>query len=251
MIGAGKADQMGAAGVITGKPHRLHHRFSAGHVEGDFVEAGNLAQPPDIVGDNGMIGAKHGPKRVGALLGILDALLIEVVAEDVDAVGAGEVVEHVAVEIGDGDPGRGLDEAAGTEILADQTAVLERHPVGLGELQVRDLLCRFSGRLPAAREALLVKSGETEEAVLTSVGDLRRRAIGAEEIIDVEFVMRHQPRDHLGHFGMSGQRAMLGARQRQSGLQFRDSYRSAGNRGGGQRENRERRIHASSANVIC
>lgn len=137
------------------------------------------------------------------------------------------------------------------KILANQTAVLERHAVGLGELQVGNPLRCLGGHLPAAGEALLVKRGKAEEAVLAAGGDLRRRAVGTEEIIDVEFIMRHQPRDHFGHFRMSGQRAMLGARQRQSGLQFGDGHCSAGNRGGGQRQNWERRIHATSANVIC
>ena len=85
-----------------------------------------------VVGDDGMIGAEHRPERVGALLADLDALLVEVVAEDVDAVGAGEVVEHVAVEIGHGDAGRRLHERAGAEMLAHQPAVLERHAVGVG-----------------------------------------------------------------------------------------------------------------------
>ena len=49
-----------------------------------------------------------------------DAFLVEVVAEDVDAVGAGEVVEDVAVEIGQRDAGRGLHEGAGAEIFAHQ-----------------------------------------------------------------------------------------------------------------------------------
>ncbi len=59
VIGAGKAHQMGAAGVVAGKPHRLHHRLGAGHVERDFVEPGDLAQPLDVVGDDGVVGAEH------------------------------------------------------------------------------------------------------------------------------------------------------------------------------------------------
>ena len=98
VIGAGETNQMRAAGVIAGKPHRLHHRFGAGHVERDLVEPGNLAQPADIVGDDGMIGAEHRAERMRARLGLGDALLVEVVAEDVDAVGAGQVVEHIAVD---------------------------------------------------------------------------------------------------------------------------------------------------------
>ena len=235
---------MRAAGVVARQPHRLHHGFGAGHVERDFVEPGNLAQPPHVVGDDGVIGAEHRAERMGALLGLGDALLVEVVAEDVDAVGAGQVVEHVAVEIGDRDAGRRLHEGAGAEMLAHQAAVLERHPVGFGELQVGDALGRLRGHLPALGVALLVEAGEPEEAVLALQRDVVGRAVGAEEIVDVEFVKRHQPRDHVGHLGMSGQRAVLGARQRQPRLQFGEDCRGASDRSGGQGENRKGRIHA-------
>ena len=166
VIGAGEANQVRALGVVARQPHRLHDRFGAGHVERDFVEPGNLAQPPHVVGDDGMIGAEHGAERMGALFGFRDALLVEVVAEDVDAVGAGQVVEHIAVDIGDGDAGGGLHEGAGAEIFPHQPAVLERHPVAFGELQVGDARSRLGRHLPALGVALLIEAGEAEEGVL-------------------------------------------------------------------------------------
>ncbi len=56
---------------------------------------------------------------------------------------------------------------------------------------------------PALGVALLVEAGEPEEAVLALQRDVVGRAVGAEEIVDIEFVVRQQPRDHLGHLGMS------------------------------------------------
>ena len=132
-------------------------------------------------------------------------------------------------------------------MLAHQAAVLERHPVGFGELQVGDALRRLRRHLPALGVALLVEAGEPEEAVLARHRDVSRRAVGTEELVDVELVMRHQPRDQLGHLGMSGQRAVFGARQRQPRLQFGEDCRGASDRSGGQRENRKGRIHATSA----
>ena len=133
------------------------------------------------------------------------------------------------------------------QMLAHQPAVLERHPVGFGELQVGDSLGGFRRHLPALGVTLLVQLGEPEEGVLALHRDIDRRAVGAEEFVDIKFVMRHQPRDHFGHFGMSGQRAVFGPRQRQPRLQFGESHRGAGNRNGGQRQNRKGRIHAASA----
>ena len=119
-------------------------------------------------------------------------------------------------------------------MLAHQPAVLERHAVGFGELQVGDVLGGFRRHLPALGVTLLIKFCEPEEAVLAVHGDIDRRAVGAEELADIEFVMRQQPRDHFGHFGMSGQRAVLGTRKRQPRLQFGEGHRGAGNRNGGQ-----------------
>ena len=59
-----------------------------------------------------MIGAEHRAELAHALDAALDAVLVEVVAEQVDAVGAGEVVEAVAVEIGDRHAGGRLHERA-------------------------------------------------------------------------------------------------------------------------------------------
>jgi len=205
-------------------------------VEGDLIKTGDLAQPLGVVGDAGMKVAQHRTECVGARLSLGDALLVEVIAKDVDAVGAGEIVEDVAVDVGDGDTGRGLHEGAGAEIFLHQAAVLERYPVCLGELQVGDAFGCLSRQRPALGIALGVELAEAEEGVLALGGDSSRRPVGAEEIVDVELVVREQPRYPLRHLGMAGQRPMLGARQRQTGRQFgEDRGGSAG--GGGQGEN--------------
>ena len=138
VIGAAEAHQMRAARVIAREPHGLHDRLGAGHVERDLVEAGDLRQARHVVGDHGMVGAEHGAEIAHALRALVHAGLVEVVAEQVDAVGAGQVVEAVAVEVGQRDAGRRLPERSGAQVLAHQAAELERHPVGGGELQVGD-----------------------------------------------------------------------------------------------------------------
>ena len=59
------------------------------------------AQPLDVVGHARVVGAEHRAERVHRALRLVDAVLVEVDAEHVDAVRAGEVVEHVAVEVVD------------------------------------------------------------------------------------------------------------------------------------------------------
>ena len=99
-----------------------------------------------VVGDHRVVGAKHRPERrdTGAARG--DATAVEVVAEDIDAIGTGQVVEFVAVEIGDLHAGAGLQEAAALQVLAHVAAELEGHPVAAGELQVGNAFRRFAGQ---------------------------------------------------------------------------------------------------------
>ena len=243
VIGAGEANQMRTPGVVTGEPHRLHDGFGAGHVERDLVESGNRTQPGDVVDDDGVVGSEHRAERMRAGFGVGDAFLVEVVAEDVDAVGAGQVVEHIAVEIGHGDARGGLYEGAGAEMLAHQPRILERHPIGFGELQVGDPFRRLQGQRPALGKPLAVETGEPEETVLALRGDLGRRAVGTEEVVDVELVERDQPRHQARHLGVPAQRAVLGPRQRQPRAQSGNGGGGAGNRGRGERQNRKVRIH--------
>jgi len=191
----------------------------------------------------GVIGPEHRSKRIRARLCLRDALLVEIVAENVDAVRAGQVVGDVCVDIGDGDAGRGLHEGAGRKMLAHKPAVLKRDPVGFNELQIGDAAGSFRRHLPSLGIPLFVEAGEVEEGALALLGDRGRRAIGTEEILGAEFVERDQPCDPLRHLRMPGQRAVLGPRQGQSGPQFGKNGRGASNRGGGQGQNRKRRIH--------
>jgi hypothetical protein len=73
-------------------------------VEGDFVEAGDRAQPRYIVGDHRMIAAEHRAKLAGALDRARNRALVEVITQQVDAVGSGEVEEAVGVEVGEHTP---------------------------------------------------------------------------------------------------------------------------------------------------
>jgi hypothetical protein len=53
---------------------------------------------------NGMVGTEHRAERTGARFGLFDAFLVEIVAEDIDAIRAGQIVEDIAVDIGDRTP---------------------------------------------------------------------------------------------------------------------------------------------------
>ena len=236
MVGAAETNKMRAARVIARQPHRLHHRLGAGHVERHFVESGDLPQPLDVVCDRRVIGAEHGAEVADELDPALDALLVEVVAEDVDAIGAGQIVEAVAVEVGDGDAGRRLHEGASLEMQADMAAELERHAIGVGELQIGDTVLDFGRRPRSLGIALAVMRAQPREGSLAPSSNLLRRIVDAEEVALVVFIERHQGRDPARHPRVTGQRAVLGLRQRQAALEL-DQGR--GDRAGAKRIERE------------
>ncbi len=234
VIGPGKANEVRPLGVVARKPHRLHHGLGAGHMERNFVLAGNFADALYVLGDDGMIEAEHRPEVPGALLGRSDALLVEVVAEDVHAVGAGEVVEHVAVDIGHGDAGGRFHEGGRAEVFLHQARELERHAIGAGELQVGDLRDGLRRQLPPLGVAIGVELCERKERVPAFGRDFRRRAVGVEVPLVGKLVKRQQARHTPRHLRMSGQRAVLGPRQIKARLDLGEGDGGAGHRSGGQ-----------------
>ena len=213
MIGAAEPHQMRTAGVVTRQPHRLHHGFGARHVEGDFVEAGNLLQELHVLGDHGMIEAEHRSKRAHLRGATLDRLLVEIVAEDIDAIGTAQVVEAVAVEIGHGDAVARLQERSRRQARPHIAAVLERHPVGVGELQIGNAVRGFRGAPDGLGKACLVERGQPVEAGAAARRYVRGGIVGAKETRLIVVVKRHQRREPAGKPGMAGERSVLGLRQ--------------------------------------
>ena len=217
MIGPGKAHHAAAAGMIARQAHRLHHRFGARHVERDLVHAADAAQPRDIGGDDRMVGAKHRTQFGDARAAFGDAVLVEVVAEQVDAIGAGKVVEDIAVEIRDGHARRRLVEGTRRQRLADLRAELERHAVAAGELQVGEALAQFLRRGDGVHEAGGVERGQAVEAGAALLRDRCRGIVGGKEARVVIVVKGDLARDALAPADMAGERAVLGATEPEAG----------------------------------
>jgi hypothetical protein len=142
-----------------------------------------------------------------------DRLLVEIIAEQIDAVAAGQVVKVVAVEVGDLHPVRGLHEHAGRQSLAHHAAELERHAVHRGELQVRKALARSFRLCNGRGEAGLEGFGQPGEGGAAPVGNGRGRIVGGEEALVVIFVERNEARHTLAHAGVAHHPWMLGAGQ--------------------------------------
>src|SRR5580693_5607585 len=85
-----------------------------------------------------MIGAQYRAELMYALETSIDALLVEIVAEQIDTVRTGKIVERISVKVGRHDTRRRLQERADRQVPVYGAAELKRHAISLGELQIRD-----------------------------------------------------------------------------------------------------------------
>ena len=156
-----------------------------------------------------MIGAKHSAQPGSARRALGHAGLVELVAEEVYPVRAGEIVEAVAVKVDEhhaiGSRGKGTDR----QVPAHEGAVLERHAVGGSELQVGDARSCFLGELERARKAVTVQRREAREGGAAARLYLLGRTVAAEEAALVVGVPRYQRRHAPRQPGMAGEGRML------------------------------------------
>ena len=213
MIGATEPHQVRSPRMIACQPNRLHDSFGARHMKRDLIETRELLEHLYVLDDQGMIGAEHRTKLAHPRSAALDRLFVEVVAEEVYAVGTADIVEAIAVEISNGHAFARLHEGGGGQVGAYVAVVLERHPVGVGELQVRDAFSRFGGAPDRFGKARVVKSRQPGEPCTAARNNVLRRSVGTEESRLVVFVKRHEPRKPPRDPCMTGDRFMFGLRK--------------------------------------
>lgn len=195
--------------MVAREAHRLHHGFRARHVERHLVETGDLAQARHVVGERGVIGPEHGTQRGGTPRTFREAGLVELVAEQVHAVGPGQVIVAVAVEVGEDGTLAGCDERAHRQVAPHPVAELERHAVGGGELQIGQTRLDLGGELQRARIALPVQAREALEAATARICRGLWCPVGAEEGVLAVAVERDEPREAPGEAGMARDRRVL------------------------------------------
>ena len=213
---------MRSASVIAREPHGLHHRFGARHMKGNLVQPGYSAQHLRIFDDGRVITTEHRPEFAHPCSAPLDRTLVKIVAEQVDAVRASEVVTGIAVEISEGHAMRRRDEACRRQMCPHQVSILERHAIGSGKLQVRQRLRRRGGASNGLGEPQPVNLRKLFKGRASPLRDVTRRAIGAEKSLRAVFIKRHEAGQAAGDARMAGERRMLGLRQFEPLAQGRD-----------------------------
>src|SRR5258708_22779978 len=178
MIRAAKAHQVRSARMIAREAHCLHHGFGAGHMERYFVKPRDFPQTLHIVGNYGMVRPEHRPKIADTVESFRDVPLVEVISKQIDSIRSCEIVKSIAVQVGNRYAGRGLQECSRSQVCLDQTAILERYTIEVGELEIRYPVDDL-GRMPNGFcKARLIKGREPHEACAPATRDTIRRHTG-------------------------------------------------------------------------
>jgi len=220
-----------APGVVAREAHGLHHGLGARHVERHLIQAGDLAQARDVGRHTWMVGTEHHAQPGGALQAIGHAGLVEIVAKHIDAVGAGEIDQAIAVEVFQLQAIRGRGKGRHGEALPQVGAELERHAVGAGELQVRKLASRGLGHRGTAGVAPGVQVRQARQAVLSALHHIGGGAVGRKEALGVVGAAGEPACQALGHARVAGQRRVLGHRKLQASACQRREHEEPGHGG--------------------
>ena len=234
--------------MIPRKPHRLHHRFGARHVERHLVQPGDLADSFDVIGDDRMVGAQHWPKIAHPLRTACDARLVEIITEKIDAVGVGNVVQDIAVGIADRDAIGRLQDGTRGQVLTHVAAELEGNPIGGRELKVGSAAPELGSQRTGPCKPLAIDRGKPHKAIAPSDRDVLRRIVRTEEPMFVVLIEWHQRCDQSCETSVSRKRPVLRSRQFYASLEFEDrktEHRRTGGIGCEHRHFHRRRIAPS------
>ena len=213
VIRAAEQHDAWAARVELREPYGLHHGFGARHVKRHFVEAGDGLDPRDVVANQRVVGAEHRAQVRDAGGAGRDAALVEVVAEQVHAIGACEIVRPVAVEILELRAARFLDDGADSQMTPNVLAKLERNAVRIREQHVGEPVLELGRQRDRSGRALPRRGGEAIERGPALRDDVVRGAVAGEELVLVVADERHLRRDSPRELGMARDRWVLGAAQ--------------------------------------
>ena len=213
MIRATETHNVFALGVVTRQPNRLHHRFGARHVERHFIHARYSFQSFSIAGRAGVVRPQHKAQVLGFGHAFGHGFFVEINSKHIHAIRACQVVERLAIQVGDMHAAGRLQKRPHLEVLLDQGAELEGHAVGRDELHVRNVLAGGRCGLNAQRVAGFENFGEFEKCLATKILYVKRCVVTFKELLLVKMVARQQTCQTLGHSRVSGQRRVLGAGQ--------------------------------------
>ena len=113
-------------------------------------------------------------------------------------------------------------------MVAHETVVLERHAVGVGELQVGDTVSHLGGLLCGNSKSSAVERGKPHEAAAAAHCDLDWSAIGAEELGIAVLIIGDERSEPSRQPGMARDRSVLRPGQFKPPLDLSQRHRERG-----------------------
>ena len=220
VVGATKAHHFVAPAVVARQPHGLHHGLGSRHVEGNLFHTGYALQALQVVRHDRVVSTQYRTKIAHHCRALFNAALVKVVAQQVHAVGTGEIKKAVAVQISDRDTFSGSHKGSDLQTLAHQFFELKGHAVGADELQVRQGAHHIGGGvqgLGVAGLELLHQAGKGCPAACNHIG---RRTIDAIGLLFVIGVAGQERRYPARRARVAGQPRVLGQGQLHPGPGF-------------------------------
>src|SRR4029077_7850165 len=144
------------------------------------------------------------------------ARLVKIVSKKVNAIRASQVVETIAIKISEHHAVGRLEKRTRAQVFAHKPAVLERHSIGVCELQIGNAFA-CDRRQPARfAETFTVELREPHKAAAAARSNLLRSPVRSEELVLVELIKWQQPGETPCYARMPGQRTVLGSGELES-----------------------------------
>ena len=213
MICAGKAHNFLSSRLVACQTHRLHDRLGPRHVKRDLVFSRDIAQTLYVFQHAGVIGTQDRSQLPHKMATLVDASLIEIQPEQIDAIRPGHVNQTNTVHIGQPNSITATPETAQLNVLLQDFAKLKRHAIVANKLQIRNhrLTCLGVGK--RERAAQTQRASKRLKSNTASLHDLCVRSINAKPTLLCVRVTRQPPRKTLRPAQMPSERRVFGYRE--------------------------------------
>ena len=215
VVGASKAHDFVAPGVVARQAHRLHHRLGARHMERHLVLPGDAAQPLHVVEHTRVVATQNRPQGLGHGRALGHAVFVVIQAQQIHAVRAGDVDKPVAVHVRQVHALAALPVAAGFDVALKHLPKLKGNADLPDQLHVRDQALGGLGVCQRQRAAALQLRAQRDKCLAPLSRNRGRGTVGAKPGGFVIAIGGHHLGNPLGHAQMAAQRRVLSKGQLQ------------------------------------
>ena len=216
VIGGGKTHDFVFPGAITSDTNGLHDGLGTRHVKRNLLLAGDLAQTFCVVEHARVVGAQHRAQIPHQFDCFVDARFIEVLAEEVDAVGACDIDKLLVVKISQVYSFARAPEAAQRDMFLKISAKLKGHAVLTDQLEIRNQRFDLCAEGECLGGVLFKITGQCQQGCVSTLCDVFRGLVTVKPVIPRVGIAWNQGRDALCPSQVTSKRGRLCKRQLKS-----------------------------------